>query len=136
MTDVSIPRQNPVDELLHRGREVVGIKGIGLEIERGVAREHQILLDVAAVGNVLERFLDAEAARIGEVAGRIIPAIGTGGSTFNLQKADIIAQSPIDIQLRIHKPFDPAFRNIRKLGRRHFEKIHGKGDRLSVKVSA
>jgi 5S rRNA maturation endonuclease (ribonuclease M5) len=25
-----------------------------------------------------------------------VPAIGTGGSTFNLQKADIIAQSPIE----------------------------------------
>src|SRR3546814_8654290 len=45
----SIPRQNPVHQLLHRRGEVVRIKGIGFEVERGMAREHQILLDVAAM---------------------------------------------------------------------------------------
>src|SRR3546814_10256521 len=68
----SIPRQNPVHQLLHRRGEIVRIKGIGFEVERGMAREHQILLDVAAMRDVLQRFLDAEAARIGEIAGRVI----------------------------------------------------------------
>src|SRR3546814_7971073 len=65
----SIPRQNPVHQLLHRRGEVVRIKGIGFEVERGMAREHQILLDVAAMRDVLQRFLDTEAARVGEIAG-------------------------------------------------------------------
>ncbi len=36
-----------------------------------MAREHQILVGVAAMCDVLQRFLDAEAARVGEAAGRV-----------------------------------------------------------------
>src|SRR3546814_5677260 len=38
-------------------------------------RSHQILFGVAAVRDVLERLLDAEAARVGEITGRIIVVV-------------------------------------------------------------
>src|ERR1700684_2640768 len=74
----SIPGQDAVDELLHRRHEAVGIKGIVPEAEGGMAGEHQILLDRPAMGDVLQRLLDAEAPGIGEAAGRVLLVIGPG----------------------------------------------------------
>src|SRR4051812_4346599 len=81
------PRQNPIDELLHRRDEAVRVKGITLEAERRVAREHQVLLDGTAVGDVLQRLLDAETARIGEPAGRILLIVRPGRESALRQTA-------------------------------------------------
>src|SRR5690606_31567909 len=71
----SIPRENPIHQLLYRRREVVRIKRVLLEPKGRVAGEHQILIYWAAVGDVLQRFLDAEAARVGEAARRVVVVV-------------------------------------------------------------
>src|SRR4051812_27195235 len=67
----SIPGQNAVHQLLYGRDEAVRVERVLLEIIGVVAGEHQVLVDRAAMGDVLQRLLDAEAARIGEAAGRV-----------------------------------------------------------------
>jgi hypothetical protein len=61
----SVAGQDAVHQLLHRGGEVVGIERVLLEAIGRVAGKHQVLLRIAAMGDVLQGLLDAEAARIG-----------------------------------------------------------------------
>src|SRR6185369_14756945 len=90
--------QYPVHQLLHRRDEAVRIEGVTLEAECGMASEHQVLLDRAAVRDFLERLLDAEAARVGEAAGRILLIVGPGreaalakaSHAFGLVDADLL----------------------------------------------
>ena len=77
----------PVDELLHGRHEPVRIEGIALEAEGGVPGEHQILLDRPTMGDVLQRLLDAEAARIGQPPGRILLIVGPAGEAALRQAA-------------------------------------------------
>src|SRR3982751_504846 len=70
--------EDTVDQLFHGRDEAVGVERVGLEPERRVAGEHQVLLDGTAVRDVLERLLDAEAARIGEAPGRVLLIVGPG----------------------------------------------------------
>src|SRR5690606_2378669 len=72
MRGVSVPGENAVDELLHRRGEVVRIERVVLEAERGMAGKHQVLVDRTAVGDVLQRLLDAEAARIGKTTRGVV----------------------------------------------------------------
>src|SRR6185437_8423762 len=70
--------QNPIDQLLHRGDEAVRIERVALEPEGGVTGEHQIVVDRPAMGDVLESFLDAEAARVSEAPCRILLIVRPG----------------------------------------------------------
>src|SRR5690606_35515485 len=45
MRGASVSGENAVDELLHRRGEVVRIERVVLEAERGMAGEHQVLVD-------------------------------------------------------------------------------------------
>jgi len=56
-------------QLLNRRREIIRIKRVLLEAVGRMARKHEVLVDRAAVGDVLQRFLDTEAARIGKPPG-------------------------------------------------------------------
>src|SRR5215212_89152 len=47
------PRQNPIDQLLYRRDKAVRIERVALESERGMTREHQVMLDRAAVRDLL-----------------------------------------------------------------------------------
>src|SRR5690606_11600309 len=71
----SVSGEDAIDQLLHRRGEVVRVERVPLEAECAVAGEHQVLVDVAAVGDVLQRLLDAEAARIGEAAGGVVVVV-------------------------------------------------------------
>jgi hypothetical protein len=44
-----------------------------------VAGEHELVVDLVGVADLLQRLLDAEAARIGEAAGRILLIVRPGG---------------------------------------------------------
>ena len=70
--DGSIPRQDPIDQLLHRRHEAVRIERVLLEVDtpHGPANIRFSSI-VAAMRDVLQRLLDAEAARIGEAPGRV-----------------------------------------------------------------
>src|SRR3989344_1028488 len=68
----SVAGQDAIDQLLHRWHEAVRIERIGAEIISGMPCEHQVLVRVVAVRDVLQRLLDAEAARIGEITGRVV----------------------------------------------------------------
>src|SRR3546814_7799660 len=52
--------------------------------------EHEVLVDVAAMGDILQRLLDAEAAGIGEAAGRIALIVGPGRETALAEAAHAI----------------------------------------------
>src|SRR5258706_15617541 len=67
----SVAGEDAIDELLDAGHEAVGVERILLEAIGGMAGKHQIMLERAAMGDVLQGFLDAEAARIGQPAGRV-----------------------------------------------------------------
>src|SRR6202034_2793731 len=68
--------QDALHQLLHRGDEAVGVIRILGEAERVVPAEHQVALQcgrvVALVRDALQRLLDAEAARVGALAGAVL----------------------------------------------------------------
>lgn len=68
ITAESAARHDAVHKFLHRWNMAIGVERIFREAIRIVAREHQLVLHITAMCNVLQRFLDAEAARIGGLA--------------------------------------------------------------------
>src|SRR5258707_1769602 len=74
----SIAGLDALDELLHGRHETVGIERVLLEAEGAVAGEHQIVLGRSAMGDVLQRLLDAEAARVGEAPGGVLLIVWPG----------------------------------------------------------
>ena len=75
----SIPRQNPLDQFLHRGGVVVRIERVLLEAVGRVTGKGEVFVRVAAMRDVLQRFLDAEAAWIGQAASGVGFAIHPAG---------------------------------------------------------
>ena len=71
----SIPGEDPLDQLFDRRREIVRVERVLLEPVCGVPGEHQVVVDLAAVSDVLQRLLDTEAARIGQSPGGVIVMI-------------------------------------------------------------
>src|ERR1700733_6656436 len=65
----SVAGLQALDQLAHRRHEAVGIERVRGETESVVAREHELELDIVAMGDVLQRLLDAEAPGIGLLAG-------------------------------------------------------------------
>src|ERR1700722_20399193 len=65
----SVAGLQALDQLAHRRHEAVGIERVRGEAEGVVAREHELEFDVVAMGDVLQRLLDAEAPGIGLLAG-------------------------------------------------------------------
>src|SRR5689334_10466826 len=86
----SVAALDALDELLHRRHEAVGIEGVLLESEGAVAGEHQILLGRAAMGDVLQRLLDAEAPRIRQPPGRVLLIVRPGGETALAEAAHAV----------------------------------------------
>src|SRR5208337_3644193 len=72
----SASRQDAFDELLHCGDEAVRVIRVLGEAERVVAAEHQVALQrggvIGLVCDVLQRLLDAEAARVSPFAGAMV----------------------------------------------------------------
>src|SRR3974390_2879339 len=68
--------QYPLHKLLHCRNKPIRVEWISRKPKRVVAAEHQVLLYcrrfVALMRNILQRFLNAEAARVGTLAGGMI----------------------------------------------------------------
>ena len=75
----SVAGKDAVDQFLHRRDKAVRVERVGREAVGTVAGEHEVVVDVAAVGDVLQRLLDAEAARVGQAAGGVGFAIHPAG---------------------------------------------------------
>src|SRR5690606_4370905 len=83
----SISGQNSVYQLLHRRGEVVRVERVLLEAEGRMAGEHEILIHLATVRDVLQRLLDTEAARVGWSTGRVIVLVLPPRDTIERQAA-------------------------------------------------
>ena len=75
LTKVLVARPDALDKLPDRRHEPVRIKGIAFELERAVPGKDEIFVDGSAMRYVLQRFLDAETSRVGEIAGRPVVII-------------------------------------------------------------
>lgn len=64
--------QESLDQLLHRGSVIVGIERVLFEFIGGVSGKSEILVRIAAVGDILQCFLDTETARVRQPAGGVI----------------------------------------------------------------
>src|SRR6185312_8313174 len=68
--------QDALHELLHRRDEAVRVERVARKTVAVMAAEHQVAFQgngvVALMGDVLQRLLDAEAARIGLLAGAVV----------------------------------------------------------------
>src|SRR6478735_4756498 len=74
-----------------------------------MASEHQVLLDWAAMGDVLQRFLDAEAARVGEPSRRILLVIGPGRKSALAEAAHAVGLILADHGLLLRRDEDQGF---------------------------
>src|SRR3546814_12966232 len=63
--DGLLPARDPVDQLAHRRDEAVAVERIAGEAEGVVPGEHELMPDVRAVDDRLQRLLDAVGARVG-----------------------------------------------------------------------
>src|SRR5690606_18533807 len=72
----SMAGDDAFDQLLHRWDEAVRVERVGFEAVGVVACEHEVLFNVSAVADGLQRLLDAEGARVGQVSGGVLFVIG------------------------------------------------------------
>src|SRR5688572_5948342 len=86
----SVAGLDPLHELLHGRDEAVRVERVRLEPEGGMAGEHQIFVDRAAMGDLLQRLLDAEAVRVGEPAGGVLLSVGPGGESALAEAAHAV----------------------------------------------
>ena len=64
-----IPGLDAFDQLLNRWNKAIGIKWVGSKAISPVPSKAQIVFGVAAVGDILQGFLNAKTAGIGFLAG-------------------------------------------------------------------
>ena len=91
-----IAGRDPVDQLPHCGDKAVGIERVLGKAIRAVPGEHQIVVQIAAMGDVHEGFLDAEAARVSFFAGAIIPMVSPIGEFALAEAAHAIGLILVD----------------------------------------
>src|SRR6478672_8977278 len=73
----SMAGEDALHQLLDGGHEAVGVERVVAESVHIVAGEHQLILQgrATAVRDLLEGLLDAERARVGGLAGRVVAVI-------------------------------------------------------------